>query len=85
MDSEIKVRVKFFASAREIVGHREVEMRIKKGTKANDLLEILIKRYPDLNDLKDQLILAVNKQTGKADKNLKDGDEIAVLPPVTGG
>ncbi len=85
MSSTVNVKVKFFASARDVVGSKQIEMDIKKGSKTKDVLETLIDKYPGLNDLKDQLILAVNKQTGKRDKVLEEGDEIAVLPPVSGG
>ncbi len=85
MSSTINVKLKFFASAREAVGSKGLEMDVESGLKAEDILEIIIDKYPELKDLENQLILAVNKQTGKSDKIVKDGDEIAVLPPVTGG
>ncbi len=85
MSSNVNIKVKFFASARDVVGSKQIEMDIKKGSTNTDVLETLIDKYPGLKDLKDQLILAVNKQTGKNDKVLEEGDEIAVLPPVSGG
>lgn len=85
MSSTVSIRLKFFASAREIVGKKDLVIDIKRGSKAKDVLDRLMERYPDLKQLEDQLILAVNKQTGRADKMIEDGDEIAVLPPVSGG
>jgi len=85
MPSTINVKLKFFASAREAVGSKEVEMQVESGSSANDVLEQLIEEYPELKDQEKHLVLAVNKQTGRSDKMIKDGDEIAVLPPVSGG
>lgn len=81
----MNIRLKFFASAREIVGTKDLDMDIEKGSKAKDVLDRLKEKYPGLKKLDGQLILAVNKQTGRADKMIEDGDEIAVLPPVSGG
>ncbi|MFW6038251.1 MAG: molybdopterin converting factor subunit 1 [Candidatus Saliniplasma sp.] len=85
MSSTINVKLKFFASSREIVGSKELDMDIERGSKTKDVLNILMEKFPGLKDFEGQLILAVNKQTGKADRLLEDGDEIAVLPPVSGG
>jgi len=85
MSSKVEIKVKFFASSRDIVGSREIEMEIEKGSKTKDVLGILVEEYPGLKELKDQLILAVNKQTSKGNKILEEGDEVAVLPPVSGG
>lgn len=85
MQSTVNIRLKFFASAREIVGTKDLDMDIEKGSKAKDVLDRLKEKYPGLKKLDGQLILAVNKQTGRADKMIEDGDEIAVLPPVSGG
>ncbi|MBC7107197.1 MAG: molybdopterin converting factor subunit 1 [Methanomassiliicoccales archaeon] len=81
----MKVKVKFFASYREIVGQHEITMDLKQGTKLSDLVEDLKRLYPRLQGFTDPIVTSVNKKYARDDVMLKDGDEIALLPPVSGG
>ena len=85
MSSKIRLIVKFFASAREAVGQKKVEIEVDKNMTVENLLDHLMDKYTELNNLKKQLIIAVNKDTVPKNTILKDGDEVAVLPPVSGG
>ncbi len=85
MSAKLEVIVKFFASARDIVGEKDLTVELDKESKVDDLMEQLYDQYPDLEDMKEQLLISVNKDRTDKDENLKDGDEIAVMPPVTGG
>lgn len=79
------IQVKFFGSTREAVGSKMIDLEIEEGTRASDLLDILVKRYPPLEDFRKQVIIAVNKEVNREDKILENGDEIALMPPVSGG
>lgn len=85
MSSEIRLNVKFFASARDAVGQKNVEIEVDKNMTVEKLLDHLMEKYGGLADLKKQLIIAVNKDTVPKNRRLEDGDEVAVLPPVSGG
>lgn len=85
MSEQITVNFKFFAYSREIVGEKNVEREIEKGMTAREAADELMEEHPELEEYKEQIILAVNKSTGMDDKILEDGDEIAMLPPVSGG
>ncbi len=85
MSAKVSVTAKFFASIREVVGQGKLNKEIKQGTTASNLWVELCDEYPGLKELENQIIIAVNKDTGKKDKVLEDGDEIAFLPPVSGG
>ncbi|MFW5945303.1 MAG: MoaD/ThiS family protein [Candidatus Natronoplasma sp.] len=85
MSEKPKVLVKFFASARDIVGKKDLEMEIKKNWKVRDVMEDLFQEYPDLQEMEDHLLISVNKDRTGREEILKNGDEIAVMPPVTGG
>ncbi len=85
MSSDIVVIVKFFVATRDAVGKPKINLTVPRGTTANDLLQILKKKYPVLDKSLKQVIVAVNKETGKGDEKLSDGDEVALLPPVSGG
>ena len=85
MSDKSEVLVKFFASARDIVGKKDLQMEIEKDSKVEDIMDDIFEKYPDLKDMEDQLLISVNKDRTDKGEILKDGDEIAVMPPVTGG
>ncbi len=85
MDSKIKVNVKFFAYARELVGEKNIVVEVERGISIKEFIDTIIYDYPDLENIREQLIIAVNKTTVRPDKIVKDGDEVALLPPVAGG
>ncbi len=85
MSGEVEVLVKFFASARDAVGKKNLEMKIERGSRVRDIMESLFNDHPELKDMEDQLLISVNKDRTGKEEELKDGDEIAVMPPVTGG
>lgn len=81
----MKIKVKFFASYREIAGQPEVLMEVKEGTTLREFMGDLRRKYPRLRGLTDTIIASVNKRYARDDLMLKDGDEVALLPPVSGG
>ncbi|MFW6040387.1 MAG: MoaD/ThiS family protein [Thermoplasmatota archaeon] len=85
MTSKINVKFKFFATTRDIIGKREINKTLDRGTTVEEGVEQLFKDYPDLREYKNQLMIAVNKEIGDKKQRLDEGDEIALLPPVGGG
>ena len=81
----MKIKVRFFASYREIAGRPEVVLDLREGTTLSALLEDMKRKYPKLGSLTDTIIASVNKRYAKEDVVLKEGDEVALLPPVSGG
>ena len=83
----ISVNVLFFASAREAAGVGEVSIDLEEGQqKASCLLQQLQDMYTDLNFEGARISVAVNKNyIGDNDVCLKQGDEVALLPPIAGG
>ncbi|MBY6277125.1 MAG: molybdopterin converting factor [Symbiobacterium thermophilum] len=78
------VTVKLFAAAADAVGRRTLEGDWAGRTTAQ-LLEILTQQYPNLARLAPVLSVAVNREYAPADRVLADGDEVALIPPVSGG
>ncbi len=85
MSSKIELVLKFFASTRESVGKKKLKKEFKEGITVGEVFETLADEYPGLEDHRDKLILAVNKTRAEEGRTLEDGDEIAFLPPVSGG
>jgi molybdopterin converting factor subunit 1 len=81
----MKVRVRLFASVKEIVGRREVVLELPEGVAASELLQRFAVEHPRLQALLPSLLVAVNREYVEAARVLRDGDEVAFIPPVSGG
>ena len=82
---EMKVTIKLFARLREIVGVGEIERDLTQGATVSDLLNTLHAEFPRLADLTARTIISVNQEFAAPDSLLRDGDEVAIFPPVSGG
>jgi MoaE-MoaD fusion protein len=85
-EEAMTVRVRLFAVLRESVGHEAIELRLPAGATAADALEELA-RQPALGELLERMPvrLAVNREIVVATTPLDPGDELALIPPVSGG
>jgi MoaE-MoaD fusion protein len=81
----MKIHMRLFASAREVVGKQEVIVDVPEGVTAADLLIQLVAQYPDLRRQAPSLRLAVNHEYVEGGRRLAEGDEVALIPPVSGG
>ncbi|MBI3988382.1 MAG: MoaD/ThiS family protein [candidate division NC10 bacterium] len=81
----MKVTIKLFAAARDAVGRRELVVDLEEGATAADLFEKLAGEFPKLNELAPFLLLSINREYAKREQALSEGDEIALIPPVSGG
>ncbi len=78
------VKVLFFAEAKRIVGKGEVDLDFA-GKTVLDIKEELLEKYPSLETSFNSVVFAVNEQYVAEGTALKDGDVLAVIPPVGGG
>ncbi len=81
----MKIRVKLFALVKDIVGQRELDLDLPEGMTAGALLQRLTTEYPRLRGLTPSLMLAVNREYAEGNRVLAEGDEVAFIPPVSGG
>ncbi len=84
----MRVRVRFFSILKDVTGREYVELELPEGSRLRDLLGQVYKLYPDLEKLNGEdigVIALVNGRYGKLDDVLKDEDEIALIPPASGG
>lgn len=81
----MQVRVRLFATYREISGARQFSWSIREGATLGELVEDLVKRFPRLSESRDTMLLAVNHAFADSSLRLREGDEVALMPPVSGG
>jgi molybdopterin converting factor subunit 1 len=84
-NTAIRVRMLFFGAARDAIGNDELELQIDSPATVASAFAQLLADYPALARFGNSLLLAVNQEYALPDRNLSDGDELAVLPPVSGG
>lgn len=73
-----------FGITKDIVGKTLINFELPTGSSVKDLKEKLIENYPRMQDLK-SLLIAVNEEYGDETHILSERDEIALIPPVSGG
>lgn len=81
----IRVTVKLFAVVREAAGAKELALELPEGSSVEDLRRALVQRLPALSRILPSCAVAVNRRYASGDVRLSDGDEAAVVPPVSGG
>ncbi len=81
----MQVRVLFFGGLREALGTKESAEELPEGATVGFLREVLAARAPVMQALEGRLRIAVNQEFAEDGAPLRDGDEVALLPPVSGG
>ena len=81
----MRVTVRLFARLRDIVGSGEITRAADEGATLGDVWRGLVRDYPDLDPYTPAISGARNADYVRLDAPLVDGDEVAFLPPVSGG
>lgn len=81
--AQLGVRVRLFAAFREAAGTDRLEVPVEAGARVRDLLATLKERFPTVP--LERGLVAVNRDYVGQDLALRDGDEVAFIPPVSGG
>ena len=84
-DKAISVKVCFFAGAREQVGIADTQLELAAGAGTSQFVQELVALYPQLESLLPRCALAINGDYVRSETPLVAGDEVAVLPPMSGG
>ena len=79
------VRLLFFAVLRDIAGSDEQQLTLAEGTTAREVWESLRRTYAKLANYTQPPMIAINESYATPDAILRDGDELAFIPPVAGG
>ena len=81
----MKLNVKLFALARDVYGDDEVGVELSEPANVGELRNRLATKIPALAHLMPQLMFAVNSEYATDKNPLVEGDEVACIPPVSGG
>jgi molybdopterin converting factor subunit 1 len=81
----IRVRLLFFGQARDAAGSSEEEFALSGRASTDRLIASAVAKHPKLGRMRGTLQVAVNEEIVKGDEPLKEGDVVALLPPVAGG
>ena len=74
-----------FAGHREAAGKANVEVDVAEGSTAGELAEKIVGMYPSIAGDPSRLVVAVNQEFAEHTQILAVGDEVALIPPVSGG
>jgi molybdopterin synthase catalytic subunit len=81
----MRVRARLFAIQREIAGTRELTLELADGATIEDAWTVVVERVPALAPGRPSLRFARNGEYADPEERLADGDELAIIPPVSGG
>ena len=83
--ANMKTQIKLFAILRERAATNQIVLTLRENAKVSELLTELDVQYPGLLLNAESTMIAVNTEYVTPDHCIKDGDEVALIPPVSGG
>ena len=82
---QVSIRVLFFGAARDVVNSSSVELSVDSPATVSSAFRNLVEKFAGLERFGRSLLFAVNQEYATSDTMLKENDELAVFPPVSGG
>lgn len=81
----MRVTVRLFARLRDVAGASDLARELPEEATADALWNLLADEHPELAAYRGAVSVAVNAEYARMDVRIADGDEVAFLPPVSGG
>ena len=81
----MNITILFFAKLASETARESLALQLPEGSTVEDAMRLLVQRYQPISDLHHQIALAVNMEYVGQGHALSDGDELALIPPVSGG
>ena len=81
----MQCKVLLFAQLAQAIGSDHVTIDLSNGATVNDALNQLAKNHEIIAQMRNSIAIAINEQYCDADTAIKDGDTLALIPPVSGG
>jgi len=81
----MRIRVLFFGMLRDVAGFSEERVEVPEGATLGDVFGAYARRFPPIGNMAASIVMARNHEFGERNMPLAEGDEVALLPPVSGG
>ena len=81
----MKITVQLFAGVSELLGKRHVTLDMAEGATVSLLWDQLTSEYPRVTPFLSSLVCAIDEEFVSSEHPLRDGDEVAIIPPISGG
>ena len=81
----MRIQIKFFAIYRDKAGISSTELDFPEGSNVKIVTKEILRLYPKISMKPEDLVVAVNQEYVKHDHLLQEADELALIPPVSGG
>jgi molybdopterin converting factor subunit 1 len=83
--ANMQVQVRLFARYRELAGTGSLSLDVPENSTALEVFDHVAARYPDMRAMRASTLMAVDQEFVKPSTELRDGEELALMPPVSGG
>ena len=80
----MEINVKLFALGRDLIGKNQLRITVNEGASVDEVIKALTAAYPQFSTLT-TFMVAVNQEYADRQTVLQNGDEVAIIPPVSGG
>jgi molybdopterin converting factor subunit 1 len=81
----VSVNLRLFGALRELLENDTIKLEVEAEVTVDKLRQLLAEKYPAVADILPNLAFSVNLEFAGPDTVVKDGDEVALIPPVSGG
>jgi molybdopterin converting factor subunit 1 len=81
----VTVNVRLFARYRELAGANMLSLDVPARSTAMEVFDRIAERYPEMRPMRDSTLMAVDEEFIRPETELREGEELALMPPVSGG
>jgi len=81
----MKIEIRLFALVKDVVGTDRISLEVEDPAVIEDVMDILLQKDPELRPMRNSLKFAIHDEFAELSTPLKDGQELSIIPPVSGG